>query len=672
MFETILAAMRQGDHVAALAAARSAVADHPENAEAQQLLGACLQRGGDLADAASAFDAAIALAPDHAVHHFSRASLALAQGEPEAAVAGLERTLVLDPNQLGAYLLLVQLALGRDDIAEAETRLKLAQRVNADHPQVWVAEGYVARARGEGDLASRLFAAAAQADPNLHAAQLALGMDFLGRGMWPFAEQALANALNLHPVRPPATVRALVEARRQQGKAEETLAALDELLALQPADLAARGLRAQLLGATGKPEEALRDRLWLLDHHPTHVPSLTAAVNLLVAMGRGDEAVARAEAAVAKAPDRDELWSIRLALAGELEDDVRAFLERWRESQPDSVGCLDRLADFHQGRGETAEAVAFADRCLAIDPDRYVSGMVKLLAELPADPEAALARAQRMLTVMPDPRRQRSLLGWVAAALDQLGRHDEAAARWREMVRILPDLIPPPPLLPADLAPEGEIKGTLLWSPPGVRPETLLRAAQAELGQRLGLGRLDSATSSDGFGLVRHVAGHPESGSAASWRQAVESAGLDPDVAVDFIPHLDAYTLAALRGARVVALLTDPRDAFMNWLVHGSLQNYLPWPELEQAADWLAGSLEALADHRDAHGGQVLVARLDADPAEAAAAVELALGLSQPLPTPPVDGPTFPAGHWRNYAAGFAAEFERLAAVSVRLGYPAE
>ena len=63
---------------------------------------------------------------------------------------------------------------------------------------------------------------------------------------------------------------------------------------------------------------------------------------------------------------------------------------------------------------------------------------------------------------------------------------------------------------------------------------------------------------------------------------------LDPATTVDWLPHLDGYTLAALRGARWLALLTDPRDAFLNWLIHGSLQNYLPAPELGQAADWMA------------------------------------------------------------------------------------
>lgn len=671
MLANIIEAMRQGDHAAALEAARAAVAEQPDNADAQHLLGVCLQRAGDLPAARTAFDAAIALAPDQAGHYFSLASLSLSEGRTEAAIAGLNQAIALDPNQLGAYVLLIHLALARGDQAEAEAKLKFAQRVNADHPQVLVAEGYVAQGRGDADLAMQRFTAAAQADPNLPAAQLALGMAFLGRGMWPFAEQSLSNAMALDPSRPLATLRALVEARRRQGKAEETLAALDELVARFPGDLPARALRAEINAATGQAEAALPDYTFLLDERPAHVATLRNAVGVLTQLDRAGEALARAEAALAQAPDNDEVWMVRLGLSGRLQEDAEALLQRWLAANPASVACLDMLAEFHRTRGEAPQALAYADRALALDPDRYASGLVKLQSEMATDAEKALARADRMLGVVTDPTQERTVIGWAGMALDSLGRYDEAAERWRHMLRHVPDLLPPPRLMSAEDAPDGEINGTLLWSPPGVRAEFVLRTAKAELGTRLRLDRIGAAVGGDGFGLVRFPPGHPEAGSAATWRSALVAAGLDPESTVDWLPHLDAYTLAALRGAQVVALLTDPRDAFLNWLIHGSLQNYLPWPELEKAADWFAGSLEALADHRDAHGDKVLLARLDADAGIASTAIEHALGLAQPLPALFGTGARFPTGHWRHYASGFADEFARLTAVSVRLGYPA-
>ena len=96
------------------------------------------------------------------------------------------------------------------------------------------------------------------ADPNLAAAHLALGQALLARRMWPFAEQALSNALRLDPSRAPSTLRALVEARRRQGKAQETLDTLGELIAR-------RGLK-QTTGPDGRPGWVWRFDPFLFRH----------------------------------------------------------------------------------------------------------------------------------------------------------------------------------------------------------------------------------------------------------------------------------------------------------------------------------------------------------------------------------------------------------------------
>lgn len=673
MLANITEALRQGDHAAALKAARAAVADQPENASAQHLLGVCLQRSGDFAGARAAFERAVALSPDEASFHFSQASLALAQGDAATARASLDQSLALDPNQLGAYVLLIHMALGQSDLAGAERNLKLAQRVNADHPQVLVAEGYVAQARGDGDLAIRRFTAAAAADPSLAAAQLALGMGYLARGNWAFAEQALSNALALDPSRPPNTLRALAESRRRQGKAEQTLAVLDELLVLQPADPVARSLRAEILAISGRGDEALADLDSLLERQPAHSATLRQAIALLMNQGRADEALARLEAALAQAPENDELWLLRLDLSGRLQEDAKTLLDRWQDRNPDSLACLEMLAGYHQARGDDALAEAYADRALALQPLLYSTGLVKVQAEMRQDPALALARIDRMLAEAVEPGARRDLQGWAGMALDALGRHDQAAERWRAMLaQVPPGLIPPPQLLGAGQAPAGEITGTLLWSPPGLRAEYLLRTAKGQLGPRLRLDRIGTTADGDGFGLVRFLPGSEKAGTAARWQQSLQSLGLDPATTVDWLPHLDAYTLAALGGARVVALVTDPRDAFLNWMIHGSLHNYLVSPEPQHAADWLAGSLEAVLDHRDAHPDKVVVATLDRDAGQAATAIEQALGLAEPLPALFGTGARFPTGHWRHYRGAFRTEFDRLTAAAVRLGYPAE
>lgn len=666
MLADITEALRRGDAAAALAAARTAVAADPDNAHGQYLLGLSAQRTGDITAARAAFEHAVALAPDQAGYQFSLASLALAEGDTAAATRGLQQALVMDPNQLPAYVVLVHLALSQGDRAEAERNLKLAQRVNAEHPQVLVAEGYLAQAAGDADRALRCFTFAVEASPGLFAAQQALGLAYLDRGLWPFAEQALGNALAIDP-RNQAALRALAEACWRQGKPGEAVAALDRLLQGRPGDTLARGLRAEMRIAMGQPGAAIDDLIAALDVEPAQLRLLEAAVPLLANNQRSEEALARIEAALARAPGLDRLWLLRLWLSGVMQEDPLPLLERWQAQSPDSAECLEQLAKYHAVMGDQDRAAGFAERALAQQSDRLGSHMVKLRMESATDPAAALARLQVMLPVAHTVEDQRICYAWQAETLARLGRHAEAAASWRERVRRLPPqqfLLPVPQ--PAERAPDGEAAGHLLWSPVGVRLEGLLQALQPLLGPRLLLDRIGRIARGDGFDLARVEPGHPAAGSAARWRAAIEAQGLDPAIVVDWLPQIDGYTLAALRGARLLAVIADPRDAFLNWMVHGSTQDYLFLPEPEHAADWLAQSLEALAALQASEPDRVILVRTDDD----LAALQQALGLEQALPR--VDTLVFPAGHWRLYREAFAAEFARLAPVAARLGYPAE
>jgi tetratricopeptide (TPR) repeat protein len=672
MLANITEAMRRGDYATALQTARDLVAAEPDNASAQHLFGICLRHAGDLPGARLALERAIALAPDQSALYFSLASLDLAEGRADAAEAGLKQSLQLDPNQLGAYVTLVHLAMSRRDTDEAERNLRLAQRVNADHPQVVIAEGYVAQVRGNADQALRCFTRAAESDPNLHEAQVALGKAYFSREMWPFAEQAFSNALRLDPTRSLATLRSLAQARRRQGNIEGTLEALDEMIKRNPADLTVRGVRGELLAATGRELQALDDYLPMLDQQPDHAITLGFAVLILAENGRLDEALARTEAALALSPTKEDLWMIRLNISGRLQEDAKALLDRWHAADPASPACLEMIANYHAAQGDMAQAEAWADRALAINPLLYVSGMIKIRSRITDEPEVALAKADQMLagTAAGNTDVQRALNGWAGIALDAMGRFDEAAERWRRVIALPGNLLPPPQQVPAQFAPEGSIEGTLAWAPVGVRAEAVLGSLQVALGSRLRLARLAAPEPGDGFGLVRWPPGDAEAGSAATWTQGMLAAGADPAQVVDFLTHLDAYTLATLRGARVLALLTDPRDALLNWMVHGGVQPYVVAPDPLMAANWLAQSLEALADHRDAHPDTVVLARLDTDAAQAGEAIEAMFGLSEPLAALQGNASQFPAGHWRKYAGAFGDAFARLAPVAVRLGYP--
>lgn len=681
MLPEIIAALGRGDLVAAFSAATAAVAAEPENPQAHHLLSLVLKRQGNLESARAASDRAIGLAPDNAMFQLSRAALAMSENDLALAEQGMKEALALDPNQLPAYVALINLAMAQGRNNEARTYLTLAKRVDATHPHVLVAEGHVAQLGGRSEEALRCFTAAVEADPGLSLAQVSLGLAFMRSGHWAFAEQALNNALALD-VRNPGVLNALMHACLQQGKLPEAEQALDHLIAVTP-EARYFSMRADLRLRQGKDYEALADLQQVAELAPGNLPTLNMLVPMLVRSGRLPEAIARVEAALALAP-LDGFWRLRLNICGNDAEQHRQVLERWLAAAPESAICLDQWASFCEQTGDLEKAQAFADQALAINPTLAASAFVKIRSDFVERPQAVIERLEELLPRATTADAQRMSLAWQGLAHDRLGHYAEAANSWRQMVqRVLPQW-PLPNVFPAVQVPEGEVVGRAIWAPPGVRLDRVFQALQPVLGERLLVDRTSAQPSGDGFGLERDVPGGAGAGSAARWEAAITARGLDPQTVVDWMPHWDAYTAAALRGLTLTAVLSDPRDAFLNWMVHGSAQGFIFIPDARVSAEWLARTLEALADHRDACPDKVNLVPIDAideTPGTIAIMLQAALALPEGI-DPALLGDQqraaagvpnqFPSGYWRHYRSAFADEFARLTPVSQRMGYPAE
>lgn len=643
MSTEITEALRRGDTAAALAAARRLAAQQPDSAEAHHLLGLSLQRSGDLPAAAAALARAVELAPEHAGYPFALANLAMSQGALDVAEKNARLATALDPNHLPGYVLAGQVALARRDRATAAEQLALARRVNEGHPTVFVLEGHIARFDGDEDLAMRCFSAAVQHSPGLAAAQQALGLGFLAKGQWPFAEQALANAHRLAPNNL-SVAHALLEALRRQGKQAERLALLESLVAAHPAQLPLRIQRAELQAVMGQRDAALADLRDLLDRQPHHVQALAIVLELLRQAGAVDDCLALSERALAAAPRDDRLWLMRVALAANTRQDPRPVLDRWTAAMPDSAAAWDQLADFHQSRGELEPAADAARRALALEAGLPTSSIVLARQQLDADPAAALSLLESLRVDPGSVHSLRNVFGWRAIALDRLGRQADAARLIRGLAELpLPEERP----LPAAEAASGEpaqAPGTLLWSLPGVRLEDTVRVLAPLLGDRL----------------------RPT---------ARELEGADAGLAA-FMPFVDAQALHRLGGARWLAVVADPRDTLLNWALFGSSQGYRCPRDLREAARWMADEITCLQALEAQAPGSVHWIRQDTGAAAGAASASGVLGVTVPahaFDAPVGDGPTaFAPGHWRHYREAFADEFALLGPVAVALGYPAD
>jgi tetratricopeptide (TPR) repeat protein len=682
MIATITSALQRGDIAAALTAAQTFLQQAPQNPQAHHWMGICLQRSGDLAAARVAIDQAINLAPDRADFQISRANLALGEKDYAGAEKGMKDAVNLDPNSLQAYITLAHMALARGENDEASKQLKLAQRVDAEHPQVLILEGHIAQYSGKSDYALKCFTLAGEIDPKNALAQLSLGMAYGERKMWPFAEQAFKNAFALEPTNP-GVLRGLVRSQMLQDKSSEAIDTLGQWLLRKPDDASVRMMRAQVRLNNNVIDAGLEDLQMVCAANPGNPQAVAPLVSILVQLNRHDEAMAVLEHALMKAPQHDVLWMLRSTMTAHDVEETKKVQERWLLALPNSAQAHESIAQRHEALGEWDQAEINADIAIAIHPNVPYAQFVKIRAEIRHDPKLALIRLEELGKAASNNDSLRMVLAWRGIAFDKLGKFEQAAQSFREMAKIELNQHGLPQIMPAVENNTTPIQGRLLWVPAGVRIERVLQALHPQLKEHLLADRNLPSARNDGFGHARAAANSPAAGTAARWQQFIQSAGLESAKVVDWIPHFDAYTASALNGLHTVGVVTDPRDALLNWMVFGSAQAYRFSGDTLLSAEWLALVYEGFVDHVEKHGDSASIVKIDGLPNQAesvASALQLALGLEA---TPDVEAlrmqlnalggmsNEFPPGHWRHYKSSFKAEFDRLTLIALRLGYPA-
>lgn len=682
MSDLILAALRGGQAAEALSLAEAQLAETPDSAENHYWKALALQSLGRKDDALAAIDAAIALAPERGDFPMTRSVMLLGSGDSSQAQSGLMDALALNPNYLPAYVGLIHIALGQNNLAEAARLLRLAERVDAEDSDVMIAHASLLQVQGDLDAALAMFTRVSERHPENVMALSGLGSTYLQKGMPVFAAQALGRASSLAPTQP-GLLRALIQALLSENNLEGLAQALDRLLVLVPEDYGSLQMRLQLRLHQSDLGGALADAEALHKQVPDDVTVLNHLSQIHLRLGDVDFARTLLDDALAKQPDNDTLWQLRCTFEAGITGDSKELITCWLAARPDSGAAHEALAVYAESKGDLVAAAAAADAALTRSEALPLAQFVKLRQEVRENPSAALDRLAVLAQRARSPEAQRMVLAWIGMANDRLGRYAEAADAFSRMAQIVPPLKTLPVPYPARNVPETGAEGRLLWAPVGVRIEPVLNALAPVLGPRLLADRNQpSAARDDGFGAFRAEPGTESAGSAFSWRTGVQALGLQLAEAVDWLPQWDAYTAAALAGTELTALVIDPRDALINWLVFGSAQSYVFHPKIKQSAKWLSAGLNALAD-TIAQGPQTVhVIRIDelqVRAADIATQLQSALAADAAPDAAVLATPVlalggmpnqFPAGHWRNYRDSFAEAFELLTPVAVRLGYP--
>lgn len=145
------------------------------DAASRNNLGVALQRAGQLAKAASAYQAAVALAPGLAAAHNNLGNVLMLQGQAAAATERYETALALDPDHAGTHNNLgnALAALGRLD--EAVARYRHGLRLRPDDVEALVNLGNTLTSLGRPVEAAACHARALGLRPGHVAARIGLG-----------------------------------------------------------------------------------------------------------------------------------------------------------------------------------------------------------------------------------------------------------------------------------------------------------------------------------------------------------------------------------------------------------------------------------------------------------------------------------------------------------------
>jgi predicted TPR repeat methyltransferase len=189
---------------------------------------------------------------------------------------------------------------------------------------------------------------------------------------------------------------------------------------------------------TRQPDKAALVLESVLQHWPGQPDALHFLGILKHQVGDSEEAIALIRQAIEAMPGEPGPWNNlgNVLVESQRFDEAEAAYRQCLEVQPSFVDALSNLATIHSKRGEHAQAEALCRRAIAARPDfgqAWYNLSVSLLAQKRID-EGLAANSQAIL-LWPKHLQARDS---VARALVYLGRLDEAAALYRDWLKVDP------------------------------------------------------------------------------------------------------------------------------------------------------------------------------------------------------------------------------------------
>jgi tetratricopeptide (TPR) repeat protein len=303
-----------------------------------------------------------------------------------------------------------------------------------DHCGALCGLGAVCLQRGEFDDAVALYRKALGVDPKRAEAHNNIGVALEALGQLAEAASHYRQALAIQPELPQTRTN-LGNVLRALRRPEQAIGASHQALAVEPADVDARN---NLVGVRLRAEQMIARHEQALAATPDSAEAHYHLGNVLLALGRHQEAMVRYEQALAIRPDYAEAHSsyghafLALGRAGEA---IGRYLLAIA-ARPDFAEAYDNIGCGLQQLGLFKEALAYHQRALAIKPGyaeahTHLGGALHRLDLA----EEACAHCRQAIALNPDSADAHYGLG---VALKALGRFDEARGSLQRAVELAP------------------------------------------------------------------------------------------------------------------------------------------------------------------------------------------------------------------------------------------
>ena len=321
--------LQQRQNAQALAAAKTLSGKYSESVPVLLALGRARIATKDFTMAHQALQEASKYAGFDPVTQVGISRLQLAAGNPDGALRAVNKALQSSPDDIGALVMIVEIAARRGDAAAVDAGMKQLQAKHAGKFPTLLTAGHVAFSRRQLPQAISQYQAAFAREPSTQVALL-LAQAHLANNQPDKALALLSDAARKNP-RDATALRALAQVQAAAGKNVEALASLAALVALNPDDPDTLAGYAQMLHRMNDPK-ALATAERAMKMQPDNAALAGGYGWMLVQKGELDNGIRILREARLREPGDGVIrWNLAWALAkagrkAEARDELRAAL----------------------------------------------------------------------------------------------------------------------------------------------------------------------------------------------------------------------------------------------------------------------------------------------------------------------------------------------------------